>query len=455
MPLPGKEGKLLKRLKVRFFPQIQPLSTTSSSQTIRESAFFRTTAKYQVATRTCGVRPTEIQCSRNQISTNSHFNGFESIPIDGDVSKPTAITTTHVQPTDGNASKSTAIATTYVPPTSPITLRITQRTNRIKSYEKPPIRSSNRCNLIHICNTREKLPSSNLPSILMANVRSLLPKVDELDTIAQLNSAQVISITETWLSNAIPDRAVNVPNFILMRKDRSHCNKSIGGGICAYVHHSIPAERLTNFELPGLETLWIHLKPYRLPRHTSTIILGVIYYPPSAKADDNEILTEHINFNVDSLLNKYPDALIVLTGDFNPSSTNISLSNLARGCGLTQLVKVPTRGNNILDWCLVNKPKLFEEPVQLPNIGSSDHFSIMINPSAPNPVIRERHAYKREMKDSNVRAFGRWICNDPWSGVFNEDDCQDKLDTFYELIMDAINLYFPLKKQKISVYDKP
>ena len=98
--------------------------------------------------------------------------------------------------------------------------------------------------------------------------------------IAQLNSVHVISITETWLTNAAPDRAVNIPNFILMRKDRSHCSKSIGGGICAYVHHSIPAERLTNFELPGLETLWIHLKPYRLPRHTSTILLGVIYHPP-------------------------------------------------------------------------------------------------------------------------------------------------------------------------------
>ena len=48
--------------------------------------------------------------------------------------------------------------------------------------------------------------------------------------------------------------------------------------------------------------------------------------------------------------------------------------------------------------------------------------------------------------------FGRWICNDPWSSVFNEDDCED---IFYELIMDAINLYFPLKKQKVSVYDKP
>ena len=93
----------------------------------------------------------------------------------------------------------------------------------------------------------EKLSNNSLPSILMANVRSLLPKVDELDVIAQLNSAQVISTTETWLTNAIPDRGVNVPNFILMRKDRSHGNKSIGGGICAYVHHSIPAERLTNF----------------------------------------------------------------------------------------------------------------------------------------------------------------------------------------------------------------
>ena len=66
-----------------------------------------------------------------------------------------------------------------------------------------------------------------------------------------------------------------------------------------------------------------------------------LYHPPSAKAEDNELLIEHVNSNVDSLLNKYPYGLIVLTGDFNPNSTNISLSTLARGCGLTQLVKYP------------------------------------------------------------------------------------------------------------------
>jgi hypothetical protein len=55
---------------------------------------------------------------------------------------------------------------------------------------------------------------------------------------------------------------------------------------------------------------------------------------------------------------------------------------------LTQLVIVPTRRNNILDWCLVNKPKFFDEPAQLPNIGSSDHFSILIIPSA---LIKSRN----------------------------------------------------------------
>jgi hypothetical protein len=43
--------------------------------------------------------------------------------------------------------------------------------------------------LIPLCNTREKLPSSSL-------LRSLLPKVDELDVIAQLNSASSIVGTD-------------------------------------------------------------------------------------------------------------------------------------------------------------------------------------------------------------------------------------------------------------------
>ena len=42
----------------------------------------------------------------------------------------------------------------------------------------------------------------------------------------------------------------------------------------------------------------------------------------------------------------------------------------------------------------------------------------------------------------------RYNVNDPWTGVFNEDDCQDKFNIFYELIMDAILIHTSFKKAK-------
>jgi hypothetical protein len=79
----------------------------------------------------------------------------------------------------------------------------------------------------------------------MANVRSLTSKIEELDAVAQLNGAHVIPVTETWLADVIPHRAVNIPDFIFMRKERQHCNENTGGVIIQV--------------LPGLETLGIHL----------------------------------------------------------------------------------------------------------------------------------------------------------------------------------------------------
>lgn len=124
---------------------------------------------------------------------------------------------------------------------------------------------------------------------------------------------------------------------------------------------------------------------------------------------------------------------------------------------MTQLVKVPTRGKKILDWCLVNKPKLFNKPLQLPNIGRSDPFSFLINPIEMDRTKitgKRRPTFKREMKDSNIRAFGRWICNKSWCDVFDQDSCENKSKLFYDEIMNAVNTLLPLKKQKTCTQDK-
>ena len=114
----------------------------------------------------------------------------------------------------------------------------------------------------------------SIPNILVSNVRSLEPKIDELSCILKLNAVNVACITETWLKPEIPDSMVSIQDFNLYRKDRS----TRGGGIAAYVSSSIQCKRLIDKELCEsiTETMWIHLKPHRLPRSVSTILLGVV-----------------------------------------------------------------------------------------------------------------------------------------------------------------------------------
>ena len=103
----------------------------------------------------------------------------------------------------------------------------------------------------------------------------------------------------------------------------------------------------------------------------------------------NSELYDHIQSNVDSYLSRYPDALVMVTGDFIPVSTGFDEKFLKRLSGLRQIINIPTRNNAILDWCLVN----LQEPIflskQLPPIGSSDHNSLLVRPYVQRPTKPE------------------------------------------------------------------
>ena len=61
--------------------------------------------------------------------------------------------------------------------------------------------------------------------------------------------------------------------------------------------------------------------------------------PPSASAEDNAKLYEHVKTMVDSYTLRHPECLGLVTGDFNPTSTNIAATPFKRSCGLTQIIK--------------------------------------------------------------------------------------------------------------------
>lgn len=93
------------------------------------------------------------------------------------------------------------------------------------------------------------------------------------------------------------------------------------------------------------------LRPHSLPRNIATILLGVIYYPTSNKQKENIKLRDHIRINIDKFLMKHPNAMIIVTGDFNPSSTGMDKKSISSINSLKQLVCFNTRDSGIFDDC--------------------------------------------------------------------------------------------------------
>ncbi len=142
------------------------------------------------------------------------------------------------------------------------------------------IRSRNMSNLIKIpltnpINPNESEPKGHLPNFLSTNVRSLLLKIDELALILNHLSIDIAAVSETWLHSGIENEVLSIPNYNLIRQDRTFGR---GGGVCAFVSNSIPYKRWPGLENLLYECLWLRLRPYRLPRKISSIVMGVFFF---------------------------------------------------------------------------------------------------------------------------------------------------------------------------------
>ena len=100
---------------------------------------------------------------------------------------------------------------------------------------------------------------------------------------------------------------------------------------------------------------------------------------------------------------KQPNALVVLTGDFNPTSAGFQAQYFAGMNPLKQLVSFKTRDTGTFDWFFTNRSKLFTLS-QFPKVGLSDHKTILAKPvSAPITTHTTEKSVVRDMRDMRVR----------------------------------------------------
>ena len=287
-----------------------------------------------------------------------------------------------------------------------------------------------------------KIQTDYLRVITRSN--SLVPKMIELQGVVDVNLPGFVSITETWLSPAVPDSAVHLSNYILFRRDRP----THAGGVCIFVDAEIPCSCLRAFESPEVESIWVKARPLRLPRQVSMILVGTVYHPPFSTVVDFQRLLQHIQDNVESFLRDHPEGLIFICGDFNPTRTRITELAVKRATGLSQIVKVNTRDSGTLDWCLTNHPKLMDCPKQLPKLGSTDHYTVLIQPPQSSSTSKNTKiaVKRRDLRGSRTRDLGQWITQQTWDDEISTTLVNEKFYIFIILSRMLLTSFFRLKQ---------
>ena len=146
-----------------------------------------------------------------------------------------------------------------------------------------------------------------------------------------------------------------------------------GGGLAVYVKEQTPVMVLNEIKVPEeLECLWLWVRPHRLPRSVSGMVVYAVYIPP--KSPHQTLLVNHIISTLDELKIKHPDMGITILGDFNRTE----IRPICRAHALSQVVNKPTRVNAILDLIITNVKLFYDDPSVSSPVGSSDHVTIYI-----------------------------------------------------------------------------
>ena len=144
------------------------------------------------------------------------------------------------------------------------------------------------------------------------------------------------------------------------------------------------------------EVFWAELRPQRLPRGFSNIIVGVVYQPPDA---NDATMKDYLITSLENVESEYPNSAIIMAGDFN--KTLMPLFRAAvRSFQLKPMVDFPTRGERLLDQIFTNLSEFYSCPRRLPAFGLSDHLTVLVSAgNRKNQANLSTRSSRQEIRD--------------------------------------------------------
>lgn len=96
----------------------------------------------------------------------------------------------------------------------------------------------------------------------------------------------------------------------------------------------------------------------------------------------------------------------MIAGDFN----RLQITRLRNNFQLKQIVHFPTRGRRTLDLVFTNISELYQDPIERPPFGLSDHASIELQPKERTHVKQPTITIKtRDLRPSKRQAMGTYL----------------------------------------------
>lgn len=304
---------------------------------------------------------------------------------------------------------------------------------------------------------REKFKQRALPPIILANVRSLRNKLDELQACVnhqfEYRTASILALTETWLNDNDDDSSLHIDGFsspIRLDRNRECTGKQHGGGVCIYVNNSwcstvILREKLCTADI---EMLAVSLRPYYLPREFPQLFLILVYIHPKANAAK---ATDIITCTLNKLEQISPDSPKFILGDFNHCSPDKSLK------GFQQYVLCTTRLGKTLDKCYGSVPNAFRA-LPLPPLGSADHHTILLAPAYRSTSRRVSKTTKtiKQWTENSILSLQSCFESTDWDSLLSpSDSINDQVDIITSYISFCEDNIIPSKTVTIYPNNKP
>ena len=277
------------------------------------------------------------------------------------------------------------------------------------------------------------------------NARSSYNKLHEI--YSKYKECDVIVITETWLNVAIPEAAVSLEGFRLIRQDRYKLDLRKGGGICIYVRDACTFEHLDiysavtdNYEVLSIKIKFENIRP--------CYVCGV-YRPPKGKPKELLDRLSRILENVDLLRNE-----VYILGDMNidylcdATLKRLQVKNFESRFNIKQIIDIATRVTEttakVLDWIYTNSDHIANSGTI--NHNMSDHYPVFIVRKKTRNKIVKKTVVGRSYLRYITEVFQQKLDNKDWTNFDTESDDPSALwEIFENHVTIVLNEVCPMK----------